>query len=269
MALDEQNNIENLVFTYEGIEHRKAGTWGFCAYCQKQLYTCVNSFAILVDTDAENAKVIVEQKGKQIGWITLVPGINYFYWCDRVTPKIRLVRDEEEKFWFKNAGWCVLSQSPESKWNPVNLPTFKADLEEGLHHVFDDDKSFLNCSATKLFHISQISLLSKKNELPSERLLNKLKKLSNYFHGKRGHEFLPCFFKVSKKKVPESMRLGDVRVIEFVALDVALEAFNGPMEIPDLASPSFSDDDDFSDTSSDSGIRDWSQEEWDDFLIMM
>jgi hypothetical protein len=65
------------------------------------------------------------------------------------------------------------------------------------------------------------------------------------------------------------MRLGDVRVIEFVALDVALEAFNGPMEVPDLASPSFSEDEDFSDTSSDSGIRDWSQEEWDDFLIMM
>jgi hypothetical protein len=64
------------------------------------------------------------------------------------------------------------------------------------------------------------------------------------------------------------MRLGDVRVIEMVALDVALEAFNGPMEIPELASPSFSDED-FSDTSSDSGIRDWSQEEWDDFLIMM
>ncbi len=178
-----------------------------------------------------------------------------------------MVRTEEERFWFRDAGWCVLSPSSGTIWYPVNLPVNKTNLEKGTEQELDEVLSFYNPSSWKMFQIIQLCLLSKENEPPSQRIFNKLKKLSNYFCGKRGVEFLPCFFKVSKKKVPESMRMGDVRVMELVALP-NFYPFNDPMEIPDLASPSFSDED-FSDTSSDSGIKDLSHDEEDDFLLMM
>jgi hypothetical protein len=68
MALGEPNNIHNLILTFEGFEHKTTGTWGYCGFCQKEYYNkCTNSFAILADADAENAKIIIEQKDKPSG----------------------------------------------------------------------------------------------------------------------------------------------------------------------------------------------------------
>ena len=256
-------NVENILLCFEGLDHKTSGSWNLCNLCrQDSNYRCSNSFAVLVDVNIRNPKILIKQLGKNPGEIDLNAGFNYFHWCVNTNSKIRISNAGPEADWFYENGWIVIQPQTEFSWIPINIPIFKSHLEGKTNGFIDKTSTLYNPTSRKLFRISQLNLLTKINRPPSLETYAKLTFLRNYTRGKPGNENFPCSFTVSAKKCPQSinkedfynLQLDAISTFELLTLHPYEPSFN-PLELFSSDSEPVSEASSYDSTaSSDSGI---------------